>query len=42
MAMKRLPALLAVAFLFASSAAHADKYTDTIETFKQAGESRWF
>ena len=40
--MKRLTAFLGIAFLFASSSAYADKYTDTIETFKQAGESRWF
>jgi hypothetical protein len=42
MAMKRLTAFLAIAFLFASSSAYADKYTGTIKTFKQAGESRWF
>lgn len=42
MSMKRLTALLGIALLFASSLAYADKYTDTIDTFKQAGESRWF
>jgi lipid-binding SYLF domain-containing protein len=40
--MKRLMAIHGIALLFASSPAHADNYNDTIETFKQAGESRWF
>jgi hypothetical protein len=39
--MKRLTASLAIAFLFASSSAYADKYTDTIETFNCLPCSAW-
>ena len=40
--MKRLIAAIGMALLFASNLAYADKYHDTIETFQQTGESRFF
>lgn len=40
--MKRSMALLVLALSFTVGVAHAEKYRDTIATFRQAGASGWF